>query len=129
MRVTKLIREHVERTVGSIYAPVIQKIKEQKEAEMKELDIKIQAILEKANDEARKLVSEEYPSFMFIDRWNNERCAFQDCHNIQCTAYKDEINTLLTRRDHAIENILLNLELGAGKNELDTMLAAVKVED
>ena len=121
MRVTKLIREYVEKNVNAVYEPKIKAIgveyQERKETLNKQLD----DLVEQADASAKKMIADAG----FELRYNRD-CFVQSYGNVCIKKLEDENNA---KRDalHAemrekINDILLNLELGATRAELDEMI-------
>ena len=130
MRVTKLIKEYVERRVKEIYGQKTD-IELEYEQAQKELDEE----LKKANAEIDKIIREykekniKNPYNLPVDitsstiygewRWSSPK------PEIKIKAQQAESERLTKQRD-AIENILLTMELGGNKAQLEEMLNNLK---
>lgn len=130
MRVTKVIREYVEECVTEMYASKINNCSGDYFEKKKE----VEKILEKMADEfdaAAKKVIEE--SGFSINSWYNgvEMHIIKYTGNFgdkQYSPIAKERTRLINERDRKIQDILVNLELGGTKAELDEMLKKIKEE-
>lgn len=130
MRVTKVIREYVEECVTEMYASKINNCSGDYFKKKKE----VEKILEKMADEfdaAAKKVIEE--SGFSINSWYNgvEMHIIEYTGNFgdkQYSPIAKERTRLINERDRKIQDILVNLELGGTKAELDEMLKKIKEE-
>lgn len=130
MRVTKIIREYVEKRVREIYGketPIELEYKQAKEDLKKEL--------EKANKEINEIIRKyaeeniKNPYGLDIDiisstiyggwRWRSEK------PEIQKKADKAQTERL-EKQSQALENIFVTLELGGNKAQLEEMLNNLK---
>ena len=127
MRVTKIIREYVEETVNGIYNPIINNCSKGYSEKKNELE----DILEKMADEfdaaAKKIIKEHG---FTINSWNGEE---KHIVSYTCNFGEKEYRPILEERRklrdekaQKIQDILVNLELGGTKAELDEMLRALK---
>ena len=131
MRVTKLIKEYVEKQVSALP----QFAEESPEEKLyKEMRHKVEEFGESLENEIKSLMEKKIQQFkteqnipddmkITVYDYNIYRTCFhrsQLCEN----AEKAKEARLKARRE-AIENILLNLELGAGRAELEDMLKAL----
>lgn len=127
MRVTKIIREYVEKTINGIYNPLIENCA----GDYYEKKNEVEKILEKMADEfnaaAKKMIKENGFS---IDSWDNkERPIITYTGNFGKKEYApilEERRKLRDEKAQKIQDILVNLELGGTKAELDEMLRALK---
>lgn len=129
MRVTKLIREYVEETVNGIYEPLIKNCNGDYYEKKKEVG----KILEKLADEfdaaAKKIIKENGFS---IDSWDDREktiitytCNFG---NKEYMPILEKRRKLRDEKKQRVQDILVNLELGGTKAELDEMLKKIKEE-
>lgn len=127
MRVTKIIREYVEETVNGIYNPIINNCSK----DYSEKKNEVEDILEKMADEfdaaAKKIIKEHG---FTINSWNGEE---KHIVSYTCNFGEKEYAPILAERRklrdekmQKIQDILVNLELGGTKAELDEMLRALK---
>ena len=132
MKVTKLIREYVEEQVSKAYAARKNPYSDMAKLDNEKLE-DYQKLLHKQQREFLDAIQRELPLF---NRWNNEPVDHIST-NCPCLAsYKtfamrqagewDRENKQL--KNAKIREILLNLELGATRKELDEMLAKVLEE-
>lgn len=129
MRVTKIIRDYVEEAVNGIYDPIIGNCSK----DYSEKKNEVEEILEKTVNEfdaaAKKMIEEHG---FTIDSWNE-----QEYHIISYTcnfgkkeydSIADKRNELRDEKRRKIQDILVNLELGGTKAELDEMLKNIREE-
>lgn len=129
MRVTKIIRDYVEKRVNEIYGELTEEEKLYEEEKAKfENEVKL------ANERIRKIIEEESekipnPYGLRLDittstiystwRYGGE------LPEIQAKARIKE-NERADKKNKAIENILITLELGGTKAQLEEMLKELK---
>lgn len=129
MRVTKIIREYVEETVNGIYDPIIGDCSKDYSSKKNE----VEGILEKMADEfdvaAKKVIKEHG---FTINSWNGEE---KHIVSYTCNFGEKEYEPILVERRklrnekmQKIQDILVNLELGGTKAELDEMLKNIRKE-
>ena len=133
MRVTKLIREYVEKSV----AKTIPNKKKEENPLHKEYDAIIKEIKDFANSKVEKFFLEHkgevktyYGGYDYEHFEENLEYAKKEISiRLSCLRFKsedevDKINKELAEaRRNAIEDILINLELGGTKADLDRMIA------
>ena len=136
MKVTRLIREYVAEQVAAKYPET--EAEKQYIKEIKIIEDKVQELNEKLKDYALDLC-EQANKDLGIDDW----AADDHVHLYSPTRYllssgwnnpyKKSLNSLKDERtkkiNNAIKDILVNLELGATKAELDMMLRKLGEED
>ena len=129
MRVTKIIREYVEETVNGIYDPIIGNCSKDYSEKKNEVEDILEKMVDEFNVAAKKVIKEHG---FTIDSWNGE-----EKHIIGYTCnfgreeYKsitDKRNELRDEKRRKIQDILVNLELGGTKAELDEMLKNIREE-
>lgn len=129
MRVTKLIREYVEETINGIYEPLIKNC----DGDYYEKKKEVEKILEKLADEfdvaAKKIIKENGFS---IDSWDDREktiitytCNFG---NKEYMPILEKRRKLRDEKKQKVQDILVNLELGGTKTELDEMLRNIREE-
>lgn len=129
MRVTKLIREYVEETVNGIYEPLIKNC----DGDYYEKKKEVEKILEKLADEfdaaAKKIIKENGFS---IDSWDDREKTIitYTCYfgNKEYMPILEKRRKLRDEKKQKVQDILVNLELGGTKAELDEMLKKIKEE-
>lgn len=130
MRVTKLIREYVETEVAKAYE---EKTPDEVAYDM--LRKEIADFREKVNDEMYHAIEEAIALFREEHNIPEDVKIFRTDYNL--VSDKDWDSNIrkkndiarkqrMEQRDNKIKDILLNLELGATKAELDEMLAHLK---
>ena len=129
MRVTKIIKEYVEETVNGIYNPIIENCSKDYSIKKNEVEDILEKMVDEFNVAAKKVITEHG---FTIDSWNGE-----EKHIIGYTCnfgreeYKsitDKRNELRDEKRRKIQDILVNLELGGTKAELDEMLKNIREE-
>ena len=127
MRVTKIIREYVEETVNGIYSPIIENCSKDYSKKKNE----VEDILEKMADEfdaaAKKMIREH--GFTINSYGGEERHIIGYTCNFGDKEYQPILKEGRRLRDEKmqkIQDILVTLELGGTKAELDEMLKALK---
>lgn len=129
MRVTKIIREYVEEAVNGIYNPLIKNC----DGDYYEKKKEVEEILNKMADEfdaaAKKVIKENGFS---IDSWDDrEKTIITYICNFGGKEYMPILEKRRKLRDEKarkIQDILVNLELGGTKAELDEMLKNIREE-
>lgn len=139
MRVTKLIREYVEKRIAEAYPPLPAYNK----TTVEEFEKKYEEVCNKAKENFANQVKEllqDYPTIV-PDVWNFKtgKKSAEECwvDNFKSVRVGFDVNTFTTKdylelskkneeiakkRNAVKENILVSLELGANKQELENML-------
>ena len=130
MRVTKIMREYITETIKNKYQPLVDAIeKKYAGADERVKEVK-QQTREELNDVALKLFRERLAPFYTPEDLDK---LLDDCHlvstpsdwaapPIQCKKRAEEMAKARDERDAAIKNILITLELGGTKADLDRLL-------
>ena len=127
MRVTKIIREYVEETVNGIYDPIIGNCSKDYSSKKNEVEDILEKMVDEFDVAAKKVIKEHG---FTINSWDGE-----EKHIISYTCnfgkkeyelIADKRNELRDEKRRKIQDILVNLELGGTKAELDEMLRALK---
>lgn len=130
MRVTKLIKNYVEESVNAIYNPQIDAVGEEYFARRDAVQAIINEKVAAQVKELDAIVAESGFEYQYnhMSRYN-ENLQF---HNT--LIQPSELDAITVRKARlreekkkAIENILLTLELGGTKADLDKMLAEIKI--
>ena len=127
MKVTKLIREHIEDQINTLYAPAIESINNELNGLRKQADTAQENIKEKVRKLAFDFLKEN--GFINKDKSNNAK----DALSLYVYAEPKEIveaklklekkkQEIKAKRDKTIMDILLELELGGNKETLDSLL-------
>lgn len=127
MRVTKRIEEYISRTINSKAQSKIDEIWEPSHKEQEQIKEQLKAILNEANRKAEELLA-QHPQYTIKSRYGHpEGKAF--CSNDYLDfkpGYDRELAEETTRirkaSKEAVENIILELELGGDKAMLEKML-------
>ena len=121
MRVTKTIKTYIERRVNEVYDPKIDAVWVEYRAKREYLEGLLDSLLEKVNADARDTLADTGFS---IARWGCEQLFSR--YGIDDKEWKDSLyqkeRELKKERDGVIENIVLALELGGNREELEKML-------
>jgi chemotaxis response regulator CheB len=127
MKVTKLIREHIEEQINTLYAPAIDSVNNELSGLKKQADTAQENIKEKVRKLAFDFLKEN--GFINKDKSNNAK----DALSLYVYAEPKEIveaklklekkkQEIKAKRDKTIMDILLELELGGNKETLDSLL-------
>lgn len=128
MRVTRLIREYVEETVKAM--PKFKDLTPE-EMEYKTLTSNIADFQNSVDKEVDESVAEAIKNFRMVHNLGEDVKIEVSCHTkVTWSAYNSDLAGKARKaererkeaRDNAIKEILLNLELGADRKELDEML-------
>ena len=128
MRVTKLIREYVEETVSAM--PKFKDLTPE-EQEYKVLQSNITEFQNSVDKEVDESVAEAIENFRITHSLGADVKLEVSCHTkVNWGTYNSDLANKARKaererkeaRDNAIKEILLNLELGADRKELDEML-------
>ena len=127
MRVTKLIREYVEKTVSEKF-----KTPTDKEVELQKLKDKLHQFANIVDDEVRDFVNqriadfaeqENIPQDILLKPSGYYAAVKYDTANSEISMASNRArDARIKRKNEAIENILLTLELGGTKADLDRMI-------
>lgn len=128
MRVTKVIREYVEREIRAKFQPQLDEIGREYKAERDVLNERLKELEEETEVRAREIA--ESLGFS-LNSWHSGVVSIRSGYfenrekSDRDMRLRAEVET---KRDEAIENILLNLELGeTTKAELKGAIEAVEV--
>lgn len=131
MRVTKLIKEYVEEAINDIYNPLIEDYFADYEDRINEVEEILKEMTKEFNTAAEKMIEEH--GFSINKKLNSEEkeriimcCA--DFGDEEYSPTRAKIMKLAEERDQKIKSILINLELGGTRTELDKMLQKIKEE-
>ena len=129
MRVTKIIKEYVEETVNGIYDPIIENCSKDYSEKKNEVEEILEKMVSEFDTAAKKVIKEHG---LTINLWcgREEHIVYHTC-NFGDKEYKsvtDKRNELRDEKRRKIQDILVNLELGGTKAELDEMLKNIREE-
>lgn len=128
MKVTKLIREYVEKTVGAM--PKFAE-KSAEELEYERVDKVINDFKANLLESVQEMMKAEISAFLIAQNIPEDVDLKPTNYNCVCGGVfnsnlgkeaQNKKNERLLRKQEAIDEILLNLELGANRKELDEML-------
>lgn len=129
MRVTKIIREYVEKRVKEIYGEPTEVEKEYERAKAEFEDN-----LKKANEEIKTVIKEYMAKIPNPYGFELEMTSSHIFNNYSWhyetpeieKKYKKARDERLKKQSDALENIFVTLELGGNKEQLEQMLADLK---
>lgn len=132
MRVTKIVREYIEDSVNKALS---EKSTAEKEYEAFHKDIR--QFIEQVEDEVRHMVDEAIENYRITHNIPDDiKITQTDYTLVHCgdwnSALRNEANAMKKKRDaekeRAVKDIILTLELGGTKADLDIMLSKVATE-
>ena len=134
MKVTKIVREYIEESVGKKFQPAIDALKEKYAlGEAAETE---RAVMKRIKTAAKALYTEVMGPYYTAENMETLMNGWSICspcsYRVRPIAereYDEESAALKRRRDDTIKNILITLELGGTKADLDRMLTEVNVDD
>ena len=127
MRVTKRIEEYISRTINSKAQSKIDEIWEPSHKEQEQIKEQLKAILDEANRKAEELLA-QYPQYIIKSRYSNPKgLAFSYNNDLGFKPGYDrelaqETERIRKASKEAVENIILELELGGDKAMLEKLL-------
>lgn len=132
MRVTSLIREYVKDSVEKVYAPKIDACGADYRKKTDEVNKILTKLVDEFNTTAKEIIKENGLSINIEYGTEDEETTIiyyrSKFGSKEYEAVAKEINALLCERSEKIREILLTLELGGTKAELDEMLKKLKEE-
>lgn len=128
MRVTKVIRDYVEREIGAKFQPMLDNVGKEYQEEFDNLTQRLKELEEETEVRAQEIAR----SLGFSMGRYRSGCVSINFYTFEnhekSDRVRDERLAIERKRDEAIENILLNLELGeTTKAELKGAIEAVEV--
>lgn len=132
MRVTKLVREYIEESVGKTMS---EKSTAEKEYDAFHNDIR--QFIEQVEDEVRNMVNEAIENYRITHNVPDDiKITQTDYTLIHCgdwnSAIRNEAAAMKKKREtakeRAVKDIIVTLELGGTKADLDAMLSKVATE-
>ena len=125
MRVTKRIEEYISRTINSKAQSKIDKIWEPSHKEQEQIKEQLKVILDEANRKAEELLA-QHPQYTMKNRYDsnaafcsNDYLGFKPGYDRELCEETDRIRKASRA---AVENIILELELGGDKAMLEKLL-------
>lgn len=137
MKVTKIVREYITEQVNAKYQPKLDAIAKKYDGALEKLnEIKEQTVKE-MSEVVNKTWRERLAPFYTeedLNNMTNDRCyvsepRFWGAETIETKKRNKESSKIIEERDNAIKNILITLELGGTKADLDRMLSEIKPEE
>lgn len=142
MKVTKIIREYIEEKINAKYRPLIKATEDKYRDANDEYQEVVKAVREKleiyVREEFRKALAEYYTPEGLEDLIPADIKKRGDLVNTpysynsrtkHAEALDKELNALRTKRNQAIKNVLIGLELGGTKKDLDRLLEEALAEE
>ena len=128
MRVTKRIEEYISRTINNKAQSKIDEIWEPSHKEQEQIREQLKVILDEANRKAEELLA-QHPQYIMNNRYSsnaafyaNDYLGFKPGYDRELAEETDRIRKASRA---AVENIVLELELGGDKAMLEKMLNEV----
>lgn len=125
MRVTKRIEEYISRTINSKAQSKIDEIWGPSHKEQEQIKEQLKAILAEANRKAEELLA-QHPQYIMKNRYGsnaafyfNDYLGFKPGYDRELT---EETARIRKASKEAVENIILELELGGDKAMLEKLL-------
>ncbi len=142
MKVTKIIREYVEEKINAKYQPALDAVEAKYKDENNEYNEKLvatQQLMEATvREEFRKLFAEYFPNEALEEmvpenlkkgrNWVTTPYCYSYSPKFR-EAQNEELSAIRTKRDKAIKNVLIGLELGGTKKDLDRLLEEALAEE
>ena len=132
MRVTKIIREYVEETVNGIYDPIIRDCSKDYSEKKNEVEEILEKMVNELDAAAKKMIREHgFTINSYGGDGGEERHIIDYTSNFgdkELKSVADKRNELRDEKRRKIQDILVNLELGGTKAELDEMLKNIREE-
>ena len=131
MKVTKLIREYVESSVREMYAPKIDACGADYKKKMDEVNKTLAKMTEEFNNTAKEMIKKNGLSINIRYGTEEESRIISyttSFGNKEYAPIYEKRRKLTVERDEKIKEVLLTLELGGTKAELDEMLKKIKEE-
>lgn len=126
MRVTKTIKGYIEKRVYAIYQPKIDEIRTEYNAQYDHFEKILDEFLDKANQDAKNTLKESgFGCFRYDGREENIFYKKNICNDSWLNEIREKERTIRKERDEKIEEIIVTLELGGTKEELENMLNAL----
>lgn len=124
MRVTKTIKTYIERRVNEVYGPKIDAVWAQYRAEENRLAEMMDSLLEEVNASANNILADTG----FSSNWGRDGLFSR--YGIENKEWRDSLRQkereLKDEKNRVIENIVLTLELGGNREELEKMLGELE---
>lgn len=124
MKVTKIVREHIEEKIEKLYQPEIDKIDD----ELRSLDRQVDEAKDKIKDKAKKVVIDFLKGEGYIpyNEGDSGISLYLYSGPKEIIEKKNKLNLkkqeLKAKRNNTIMDILVELELGGTKETLDKLL-------
>lgn len=132
MRVTKTIREYIEEQVKAKFNPRIDELRKAINDERQAANDFVKKCMEEYETDLDKLLDQHFPGFKYWG-WRSDKkqnilqanTVNLNSHSESADPRQEEIRNLEKRRDDAIKNIIVTLELGGNKKDLEKLLAEI----
>ena len=125
MRVTKVIKEFIETKVKEKYADRLKAPTAQYYAEQEIINAKAKTIIRKADADLKAFLRAEYPDWAAAND-GKTLATYNSPSNSEMFNRGYQLSEKIRReRDAQINEIILNLELGGGRAELEEMLEKI----
>lgn len=124
MRVSKVVREHIERRVREKYAPKLEAIGAEYKAREEEINGTIKAMVEEFDAKLKAMVAEMGGEYTLKTSYSSHIVDFRTVHdNDEWNKMREEGRKIRNEMQSKIDNIIVELELGGNKETLERLLA------
>lgn len=129
MRVTKLVREYVTKEVSKVYDEPIENATKDYREEVAIIDSQLKAILDEANDKAKTILAKFKGYEIKYNDGKPFRCSGSVFNFDKWNGCQLKANELRQEKLHKIDDILITLELGGTKAELEEMIKNITIDN
>jgi hypothetical protein len=125
MRVSKVVREYIERRVREKYAPKLEVLGAEYKAREEEINKTIRKMVEDFDVELKRVVAEMGGEYQFKPSYSSHiiDCCREVHDNDEWNKIREEERKIRKEMQSKIDNIVVELELGGNKETLERLLA------
>jgi len=124
MRVSKVVREHIERRVREKYAPKLEVVGAEYKAREEEINETIKKMVEDFDVKLKAMVAEMGGEYTLKTGYGSRIVDFRTVHdNDEWNKIREEERKIRKEMQSKIDNIVVELELGGNKETLERLLA------
>jgi len=126
MRVTKAIKNYIDKRVCAIYQPKIDEVRAEYNAQYDHFEKILDDLLDKVNQDAKNALKDSgFGCFRYDGREGDIFLRKNVSNDIWLDEIREKERIIKNERDEKIEEIIVTLELGGTKEELEEMLNAL----
>ena len=125
MRVTKTIRGYIEKKVSEKYADRITAVSKDYHDELEAINNKIREVTNEANAALRVFLETEHSEWAKGEERRELLYSYGPCNRDKQAKKITAVNKLEKEKRDVIEEIIVSLELGGGRAELEEMLSKI----